>query len=233
MRLYESLVGNVGIGKKVVIQNWIDSKPKELWGVYITDLSHLYADSVGISQKEGCSFIHFTPEDDTPDYVQFNKMRNVGIYSGIENGPRPKYPEKYTPKHIGRLAVNGWDLRGQKLDFDCDGSLTNKYSITGFDKEIGVVDFRNNIWGSNTVINIKNGAFYISNIFHLNANTVIHTDILILETLNITRSTSSKRVTEIVDSIVSKKNFPDLTTIYADNGIYTKSGDMWTFEKNK
>lgn len=233
MRLYESLVGNIGIGKKVVIQNWIDSKLKELWGVYTTDLSHLYADSVGISQKEGCSVIYFTPKDDTPDYVQFNKMRDLAIASNISNGPRPKYPEKYTPKYIGRLVVSGWDLRGQKLDFDCDGILMNKFSVRGFDEEMGVVVFLDNIWGSNTVINIKNGAFNPTSIFHLKPDTVIHTDTLILDTLNTTRYTSSKRVTEIVDNIVSKKNFPDLTTIYADNGVYTKSGNMWIFTKNR
>lgn len=90
-----------------------------------------------------------------------------------------------------------------------------------------------NMWGNNTVINIKDGAFYISSIFHLNEGTVIHTNILILDSLNTTRYTSSKRVTEIVNSIVSSKNFPDLITIYADNGKYTKSGNMWVFEKNK
>lgn len=156
----------------------------------------------------------------------------VSIYF-VSNGSRPKYPEKYTPKHIGHLEVFGWDLRGMKLDFECDDNLMPKYAIRGFNEKIGVVEFRDNIWGSNTVINIKNGAFSISSIYHLNAGTVIHTDILVLDTLNTTRYTSSKKVTEIVDNIVSKKNFPDLTTIYADNGVYTKSGNMWIFTKNR
>ncbi len=233
MRLYESLVGNVGIGNKYIVQQWIDSHPQELGFYKAAKFDFLFSDSVGISQKEGADQVYFRPSSDIPSCVKFNRMRNMCISSGISNGPRPKYPEKYTPKHIGYLGVYGWDLRGLKLDFDCDGTLTPRYKIREFDKEVGVVEFGDNMWGNNTVINIKDGAFYISSIFHLNEGTVIHTNILILDTLNTTRYTSSKRVTEIVNSIVSSKNFPDLTAIYADNGVYTKSGDMWIFTRNK
>ena len=233
MRLYESLVGNVGIGKKVIIQQWLDSNPKELFANYGNINKYMYGESTGISQKkDGFYTVHFMPNDNTPNFVRFNNICNMNISSGIDNGPRPKYPEIYTPKYIGHLEVFGWDLRRQKLDFDCDGTLTPRYKIRKFDKEVGVVEFQENIWG-NTTINIKNGAFEIGSIFHLDAGSVIHTDTLVLDNLNTTRYTSSKRVTEIVNSIVSSKNFPDLTTIYADNGKYTKSGNMWVFEKNK
>ncbi len=233
MRLYESLVGNVGIGKKYIIQQWIDSNPEELsvnWG---NINKYMYGDSTGISQKkDGFYKVYFRPNDNTPDFVRFNNICNMVISSGFDDGPRPKYPEIYTPKHISHLEVFGWDLRRQKLDFDCDSSLMDKHSVRGFDKQISVVEFQGNIWG-NTTINIKNGAFKIGSIFHLQPNTVIHTDTLVLDNLNTTRYTSSKRVTEMVNIIVSSKNFPDLTTIYADNGKYTKSGNMWVFEKNK
>ena len=231
MRLYESLVGNVGIGRKVVIQQWLDSNPKELFANYGNINNYIYCDSIGISQKkDSFSTVRFMPNDDTPDFVRFNNICSMHISSGIYNGSRPKYPKIYTPKHIGHLEVFGWDLRRQKLDFDCDSSLIGGYSMRDLDKQINVIEFQGNIWG-NTTINIKNGAFKIDSIFHLDTGSVIHTDTLVLN-LNTTHYTSLEKVTEIVNSILYP-NFPDLTTIYADNRKYTKSGDMWVFEKNK
>lgn len=207
MKLYESLVRNIGIGKEALVRQWIKDNTRVGDDVYTK-----------IVYKEGkiyCGYIDLFLKNEMPDYIDFEDVRYCNMIN-VNKRKKLRLNPAQLPTTSNSILISNFDLTDATIDVKMET-----------DKLICIAD----CICKNTIIDIPDAELQLCGLDGLvkgisskNATSIHFDDKSMNKLVSNIRDDVNKNICSIF------KNFPALVKIRGTEHIIRKIANKWVLD---
>lgn len=204
MKLYESLVKNVGIGKEPLVRRWIKDNTR------VGDRAY-----EGIKYKDGklsYNYLDLFLKEEIPDYIAFDNVKYLNLLNMSKD--KLKLNPSQLPEESECIIIDSFDLTNTTL----------KLNLRGVG-EIAISD----CVCKNTVIDAPNASLRLDGTDFVKGMS--SKNIVSIELSDAAMMTLISRLRDVDDNIRRMfKNFPALNNIHGDGHTISKATGKWVLD---